>query len=76
MENKKAKLLMLGSIRSNDMGEVSIVNKVSIKTSDLKNGSTLIHSTYVGDLDTCDVMCACRAFASKLAMPKKTLKIK
>lgn len=76
MKNKKAKLLMINSIRSNNMGEFSIVNKVSIKTSDLKNGSVLIYSTYIGGFDASPVMSACLDFAIKLAIPKKTLKLK
>ncbi len=65
---------MIGLIRSNDMGEVSIVNKVSIKTSDLKDGSTLVHSTYIGDLDSPEVFSAVHDFVAKLAIPKKLLK--
>ena len=76
MKNKKAKLLMIHLIRSNSMGELSLVNKVSIKTSDLKNGSVLIYSTYMGDLESNEVMSACHDFVTKLAIPKKMLKLK
>lgn len=52
MKNKQAKRLMLDvCVRVSSNGEVSWMNSISIKGSDLANGATVIHSEYLGILD-------------------------
>ena len=46
MDSKKAKKLMISTcVQVNEMGEVSWINSISIAG----NGSTLVHSDYLGD---------------------------
>jgi len=52
MKNLKAKKLMIGCIKTRDNGEVDLVEKVSIKTSNLVEGSVMARSTYLGDCTT------------------------
>lgn len=68
MENKKAKQLMFGCIKSRDNGECYIVESVSIKTSDLENGSVLSKSKYIGDLDSPEVFGNVVKFCERLGL--------
>jgi hypothetical protein len=71
MKNLKAKKLMIGCIKTRDNGEVDLVEKVSIKTSNLVEGSVMARSTYLGDVDTPEAIGAVRSFMSKLSMNKE-----
>lgn len=70
MKNIKAKKLMLGCIKIRDNGEVYLIDKVSIKTSNVLEGSVMAHPTYLGDVDTVEAVGGVRSFMSKLAMNK------
>lgn len=74
MKNTQAKKLMINCIKSRDNGECYIVNKVSIKTSNLDNGSVLSYSTYIGDLDSVEALNNVCDFVTKIAMPTKGVK--
>ena len=71
MKNKKAKKLMLGCINTRDNGEVYLIDKVSIKTSNLSKGSVMAFSTYLGDVDTPEAIGGVRSFMSKISMNKE-----
>ena len=74
MKNRKAKRLMIGCVKSRDNGECYILASVSIKTSDLTNGSVMAHSDYIGDLDSNQAMLAVCEFLTKLSFSKKDRK--
>ena len=71
MKNIKAKKLMFGCIKTRDNGEVYLIDKVSIKTSNLEEGSVMAHSTYLGDVDSPESIGGVRSFMSKLSMHKE-----
>lgn len=68
MNNKKAKQLMFGCIKSRENGECYIVESVSIKTSDLENGSVISKSKYIGDLDSPEVFTNVSEFCKRLGL--------
>jgi hypothetical protein len=68
MDNKKAKQLMFGCIKSRENGECYVVEKVSIKTANLKEGSTVVYSRYIGDLDSSEVLNNIEDFCRKLGL--------
>jgi hypothetical protein len=68
MNNKKAKQLMFGCIKSRENGERYVVEKVSIKTANLKEGSTIVHSRHIGDLDSPEVFNNVEDFCRKLGL--------
>lgn len=73
MKNKTAKKLMLNSVKSRGNGECYIANSVSIQTCDLKNGSVICHSTYIGDLDSLQALDAVCELVVKLSISKKEM---
>lgn len=68
MDNKKAKQLMFGCIKSRENGECYIIESVSIKTSDLGNGSVMSKSKYIGDLDSPEVLDNVSEFCKRLGL--------
>lgn len=71
MKNQKAKKLMFGCIKTRYNGEVYLIDKVSIKTSNLEEGSVMARVTYLGDVDTPEAVGGVRSLMSKLSMNKE-----
>lgn len=67
MDNKKAKQLMFGCIKSRDNGECYLVEQVSI-TGNLQDGSVIAYSKYIGDLDTQEVFDEVEKFCKRLGL--------
>lgn len=59
---------MFDCIKSRENGEYYIVKPVSIKTSDLENGSVLSYSDYIGDLDSPEVFDNVEKFCKRLGL--------
>lgn len=68
MDNKEAKQLMFGCIKSRDNGECYIVEQVSIKTCNLQDGSVIAYSKFIGELDTQEVFDNVDKFCKRLGL--------
>ncbi|CAM0060641.1 hypothetical protein VPHK406_0198 [Vibrio phage K406] len=68
MNNKKAKQLMFGCIKSRDNGECYVVEQVSITGSDLQEGSVITYSKFLGELDTQEVFDNVEKFCKRLGL--------